>query len=38
MLFGTFFGLILTPGLYVLFAKIEEKIKNRKPKAFTENI
>jgi HAE1 family hydrophobic/amphiphilic exporter-1 len=38
MVFGTFFGLILTPGLYVLFAKIEEKIKNRKPKVLTENI
>jgi HAE1 family hydrophobic/amphiphilic exporter-1 len=38
MLFGTFFGLILTPGLYVLFAKIEEKIKRREPKPLTENI
>jgi len=38
MVFGTFFGLILTPGLYVLFAKIEEKIKNRKPKVLTEKI
>lgn len=38
MLFGTIFGLILTPGLYVLFAKIEEKIKYREPKPLTENI
>jgi len=38
MVFGTFFGLILTPGLYVLFAKIEEKIKKREPKPLTENM
>ena len=38
MVFGTFFGLILTPGLYVLFAKIEEKIKRREPKPLTENM
>lgn len=37
MLFGTFFGLILTPGLYVLFAKIEERIKRREPKPLGEN-
>lgn len=38
MVFGTFFGLILTPGLYVLFAKIEEKIKKRGPKAVLQKI
>ncbi|MEY4660674.1 MAG: hypothetical protein RLZZ42_626 [Bacteroidota bacterium] len=38
MVFGTFFGLILTPGLYVLFAKIEEKLKYREPKPLTEKI
>jgi len=38
MVFGTFFGLILTPGLYVLFAIIEEKIKRREPKPLTENM
>ena len=38
MVFGTFFGLILTPGLYVLFAKIEERIKRRELKPLTENI
>jgi len=38
MVFGTFFGLILTPGLYVLFAKIEEKLKHREPKPLTENM
>ena len=38
MVFGTFFGLILTPGLYVLFAKIEEKLKHREPKPLTEKI
>jgi HAE1 family hydrophobic/amphiphilic exporter-1 len=38
MLFGTFFGLILTPGLYVLFGKLEEKIKSREPKPLTEKI
>jgi HAE1 family hydrophobic/amphiphilic exporter-1 len=38
MVFGTFFGLILTPGLYVLFGKLEEKIKSREPKPLTEKI
>ena len=38
MVFGTFFGLILTPGLYLLFAKIEEKFKHREPKPLTEKI
>ncbi|MBL7917043.1 MAG: efflux RND transporter permease subunit, partial [Bacteroidia bacterium] len=30
MLFGTVFGLIIIPGLYVLFASIEQKIKTKK--------
>jgi HAE1 family hydrophobic/amphiphilic exporter-1 len=41
MLFGTVFGVIVIPGLYVVFAKIEERFVKRgtkEPKAFTETI
>jgi hydrophobic/amphiphilic exporter-1 (mainly G- bacteria), HAE1 family len=41
MLFGTIFGLIVIPGLYVIFATISEKITNRRGKdelALTENL
>jgi hydrophobic/amphiphilic exporter-1 (mainly G- bacteria), HAE1 family len=40
MLFGTLFGLILIPGLYVIFATWNEKIKNKEQdeKPFTEEI
>lgn len=30
MLFGTIFGVIIIPGLYVVFAKLEAKRHNRK--------
>jgi HAE1 family hydrophobic/amphiphilic exporter-1 len=41
MLFGTVFGLIVIPGLYVIFATISEKITIKRTKeeiAFTEEI
>jgi HAE1 family hydrophobic/amphiphilic exporter-1 len=41
MLFGTIFGVIIIPGLYVIFATLAEKFKRskRKPEvAFTETI
>jgi HAE1 family hydrophobic/amphiphilic exporter-1 len=40
MLFGTIFGVILIPGLYVVFAKIAERKKNQKKEAiaFTETL
>ena len=31
MFTGTVFGLILVPGLYVLFAKLAERFKSGKP-------
>ena len=30
MLFGTIFGVIIIPGLYVVFATLSEKIQGRK--------
>ena len=37
MLFGTIFGLIVIPGLYVIFATISEKlVKRNKEIALTE--
>jgi len=39
MLFGTIFGVIIIPGLYVVFATIAEKSTNKKEeKPFTETI
>ncbi len=41
MLFGTLFGVIIIPGLYVLFATLSDKMKKTKRKeaiAFTETI
>ena len=41
MLFGTIFGVIVIPGLYVIFASISDKIASRKLKhvdALTEEI
>jgi hydrophobic/amphiphilic exporter-1 (mainly G- bacteria), HAE1 family len=41
MLFGTVFGVILIPGLYVLFATLSEKMSNKglkEQKPFTEKI
>jgi HAE1 family hydrophobic/amphiphilic exporter-1 len=32
MLFGTIFGIVIIPGLYVVFATISEKLKNRRLK------
>jgi HAE1 family hydrophobic/amphiphilic exporter-1 len=40
MLFGTVFGVIVIPGLYIVFASIGERLKNKKKEviAFTETI
>jgi hydrophobic/amphiphilic exporter-1 (mainly G- bacteria), HAE1 family len=41
MLFGTIFGVIIIPGLYVIFATLAENIDRRKKKEekpFTETI
>ncbi len=40
MLFGTIFGVILIPGLYVVFAKLSERKKNKRKEelAFTETL
>jgi HAE1 family hydrophobic/amphiphilic exporter-1 len=40
MLFGTVFGVVLIPGLYVVFAKIAERQKNKRKEAiaFTETL
>lgn len=40
MLFGTIFGVIIVPGLYVFFARIGEKTKKKekKEKPFTETV
>jgi hydrophobic/amphiphilic exporter-1 (mainly G- bacteria), HAE1 family len=41
MLFGTVFGVILIPGLYVVFARMAEKLnrkKRKEVKAYTETI
>lgn len=41
MLFGTLFGVIVIPGIYVIFSKITDamrKSKNKEEKPFTETI
>lgn len=41
MLFGTVFGVIIIPGLYVIFATLGEKLqkmKHKEPKNFTETL
>jgi HAE1 family hydrophobic/amphiphilic exporter-1 len=41
MLIGTLFGLLLVPGLYVVFASLQDRLKKRPPsndKPFTEII